>query len=245
MNRIGRIAAIICVGVFAVVLAMLVVWASFVIAVSVAAAIYGRLGEAIGAFIAAGLLFAGCLFAAHAAVMARGFVERQRGNHRQQAIVRSLDALRADPLRIHWLPLAERSFLADSAVVEEWERRYQQLLADPLRRGWADLALRGEFPSNEEIDYQRDPSVLMTCAHLQALERDLRASAEPMRLLRPLSVESNHAFDGQRLIERYALQGITWNVPEYDPRDPNPGWLYCKACDSCITSGYGAPFPSG
>ncbi len=156
---------------------------------------------------------------------------------------RDLAALRRDPARAHWAPLAERRQVADPATVARWEARYRELLAHPRRRAFAARALEGEFFSDAQIDFLLDPSRRVTCAHLQPVEQALRAAGAPMTVGEPGFLWTEWSLDGPRLLREMPLPGVHWQVPAAHPRDPQPGYLRCPACGSRIEGGFGASFP--
>lgn len=164
----------------------------------------------------------------------------------QRRLARDLDALRRDPELSRWLPLATRLQTAYPLLVQQWERRYQQLLADPKRHPWAARALAGEQPSDVEIDYREDPSLLITCLHLQPIERALRLADPRLKPVYgyPQAVISELAIDGPAALAAFgAPAGVVWDPPDDHPRDPEPGQLRCPACRSSIMSGWQRRFP--
>jgi hypothetical protein len=144
-----------------------------------------------------------------------------------------------------WLPLATRLQTAYPPLIQQWERRYQQLLADPKRRAWAERALAGEQPADAEIDYREDPALRVTCPHLQPIEQALRAADPGLKPVYgyPQAVISELRIDGPAALARFAVEGVVWDEPDDHPRDPNPGQLRCPVCRSAIMSGWQRLFP--
>jgi hypothetical protein len=243
MHRIGALALALFFGLAIAVVALICVWGAYAAAVWATQWIAGLVGQTLAAFLVAGLLVVGCLLAAQAAVWARSLWDEQAGAAQVARRRREIEALRRDPALAHWAPLAQRRQVADAATVARWEARYRELLADPRRRGFAARALDGEFPSDAQIDFLLDDGARATCAHLQPVERALRAARAPMSPGAPGVLWTDCALDGPRLIAQFGLAGVRWEVPPAHPRDPEPGRLACDACRSCIESGFGAPFP--
>jgi hypothetical protein len=243
MHRLGAFVLAAAFGLAIAVAGLFYVWGAYALAVSATQWIAGLLGEAVAAFIVAGLLVVGCLLAAQAAVWARARWDERAGAARVARRRREIDAVGRDPALAHWAPLAQRRQVADAATVARWEARYRELLAHPRRRAFAARALDGEFPSDAQIDFLLDDRARATCAHLQPVERALREAHAPMTPGPPGVLWTDFALDGPRLIEQFALAGVRWEEPPTHPRDPEPGHLVCDACRSCIESGFGPLFP--
>jgi hypothetical protein len=217
------------------------VWLSFVLAVGVGQAIAGTLGEALAAVLGTVLLVIGCLIAAQVAVWARGRWAAREGAGRVAQRQRDLDALRRDPARSHWAPLAGRLQVADARTVAQWESRYRALREDPRRRAFAAEALRGNFLTDEQIDLLLDADRPIVCAHLRPVEQALRARCAPMSESAPGVLFTPWTLEGSSMIASLHLDGVTWDIPPSHPRDPEPGRLVCAACRSRIESGFHAP----
>ena len=243
MHRLGALALALAFSLAIAVAGFFYVWGAYALAVSATQWIAGMLGETLAAFLVAGLLVAGCLLAAQAAVWARARFDERTGAARGARRRREIDALRRDPALAHWAPLAERRQVADPATVARWEARYRELLAHPSRRAFAARALDGEFPTDAQIDFLLDESARATCAHLQPVERALREAQAPMTPGPPGVLWTDRALDGPRLVAQFGLAGVRWEVPPTHPRDPEPGRLVCDACRSRIESGFGPLFP--
>lgn len=144
-----------------------------------------------------------------------------------------------------WLALAERLRIADPAVIERWERRYQELRADPKRSSWAEQALQGNFPDDLQIDYLSDPRMLLTCEHLQALEQVLRESGVPCGAMEAGAIRCDASLQAAAIRSHFLLANcVTWVVDPPSPhRDETVSALVCQHCHSRIESGQGAPFP--
>jgi len=243
MHRLGALALALAFCLAIAVAGLFYVWGAYALAVSATQWITGMLGQTIAAFIVAGLLVVGCLLAAQAAVWARTTWDARAGAARDARRRREIGALHHDPVLSHWAPLAERRQVADAATVARWEARYRELLAHPRRRAFAARALDGEFPTDAQIDFLLDDTVVATCVHLQPVERALREARAPMTPGPPGVLWTDFALDGPRLIAQYGLADVRWEIPPTHPRDPEPGRLVCDACGSCIESGFGPPFP--
>lgn len=172
----------------------------------------------------------------------RALAEHARGLDRLHA---GLIKLQTRPTHMRWLALAERLRVADPAVIAGWERRYQQLRADPERRAWAERALQGEFPTDLQIDYARQPERLLTCLHLQALESVLRKSGRDCMALAEKSIATSADLHPTRTRVLFELADcVQWVVDAPAPHKTTAERAFvCCICHSRIESGQGEAFP--
>jgi membrane protein implicated in regulation of membrane protease activity len=84
----------------------------------------------------------------------------------------------------------------------EFNSRVAELRRDPATCRYASLIEVGEAWSDEQIAYDRDPSALATCIHLQAIERVMRERGIALRLRRGLNVEAECRVAPSRLERR-------------------------------------------
>jgi hypothetical protein len=156
----------------------------------------------------------------------------------------ALRELRGDAQLSRWAPLAQRYRFVRRDMVLGWEQRYQQLLADPQRCRHAERLLRGEFPSDLQIDYADDPQLLLTCEHLRPIERDLRAARIPGAPLAGDAVYTAAGLELAHLRQHYDLpEFVSWRSIPPHPHDNGSETLVCTRCGSEIESGSGAMFP--
>jgi len=181
---------------------------------------------------------------AHAQIAGRerALAEHALGLDRLHA---GLIKLQTRPSQLRWLALAERLRVADPAVIAGWERRYQQLRADPERRAFAERVLQGEFPSDLQIDYARQPERLLTCLHLQALESVLRQSGRDCVALAEKSIATSADLHPARTRKLFELADcVQWVVDAPAPHKISSERAFvCRICHSRIESGTGAAFP--
>jgi hypothetical protein len=164
----------------------------------------------------------------------RSLVDQQRAFDRLHAGVQHL---RSDPGKTRWLKLTEERRVTDPEVIAGWEQRYQELLAHPTRNPFAAEALRGNFPSDVEIDYESNPSLLLTCIHLHPIESAIRKAGIYCSALSPTSIVTFASL-------HYSLPSfIEWEEMPETASEPGNASLVCRQCGSRIQSGSGEPFP--
>jgi hypothetical protein len=74
-----------------------------------------------------------------------------------------------------WLGTNKRRWAREARLMtEESKQRAARLHADPATRKYAVAMRNGERWSDAQIAYDRDPAALLTCAHLQPVERLMR-----------------------------------------------------------------------
>lgn len=162
----------------------------------------------------------------------------------EKKLAQDLARLRQDARYAHWAPLAERYARVDPQLLAQWEARYRELLADPARRHRAAACLHGEFPRNEDIDYEDNPHACLTCPHLQAIERALRAAGHRVGIYRyieycpPHAIYTDAALDFTRLKQRFGLPAfIEYQVRDPEPHDAGERNVVCTRCNSFISTG--------
>ncbi len=171
----------------------------------------------------------------------RALIEQQRAYDRLHS---GVGRLRAQPWKSRWLELAERLRVSDPAVLAGWEQRYQELLAHPTRHTWAAEALKGNFPSDAEIDYETNPSLLLTCMHLQPVEAGIRSAGVYCSALSPNSIVTFASIHAPRARRHYSLpEFVEWQTTRESEEDPGTSALICRQCNARIQSGSGEPFP--
>jgi hypothetical protein len=92
--------------------------------------------------------------------------------------------------------------------------RVAELEADPERSAYAARIAAGEFWSNEQIDYDRDPRATVTCAHLRPIEQAMRGDGVVVRLNYTQAVHGRCRIDAAAL-ERTGLLRLPVTYREY------------------------------
>jgi hypothetical protein len=121
----------------------------------------------------------------------------------------------------------------------ERSRRLAELAAAPVRRKYAERIERGEWWwSDEQIAYDLDPNRVVTCPHLQQIERGMRSAGIAIRLQRDTTIQADCCVDPAKLAERFALAlAVHYREPAaYDRglEDPPAALIACDACQSVI-----------
>lgn len=165
---------------------------------------------------------------------------------RRVEIAQRVAELRADPRRAPFAAMAERGLVYDDAEIERRLARKAAIEAVPHRRPFAALVFEWSVPSDEQIDYLADPTALATCAHLQPVERALRAAGVPVRLVRAGVVAADRQLQAD-VVARFGLPaGIVLRDEIVDLRDDlREQRLVCAGCRSELqANAYGATWPA-
>lgn len=116
--------------------------------------------------------------------------------------------------------------------------RLARLDADPVRRRYADRIRRGQWWSDEMIEYDLDADQLATCSHLQPIERDMRAAGIDVRLRYGTMVQASCCVDPLALTARYTLPSfVHYSEPPDSGRsyeDPPSALIACDEHKSQI-----------
>jgi hypothetical protein len=136
---------------------------------------------------------------------------------------------------------APRRDLADERRRREDEQRLRiaTLAADPARRKYVELIERGEWWwTDEQIEYNEDPSRLVTCVHLQPIEREMRGAGIAVRIIHADKIHAACCIDHVALGRRFALPPSVHysELPAYDRslEDPPLAVITCDVCRSVI-----------
>lgn len=149
-----------------------------------------------------------------------------------------LARIEANPALAHWLPLARRMQRFDEPTVARYEARYRQLLARSNGRVHAERLLAGDWVGDAEIDYLEHPSRVVTCEHLQPIERDLRRAGIRCIPADRMDLWSAAYLAIDELRARYAAPAFVREVHTDDhPHSPGNVYIRCDACGSSIESG--------
>lgn len=165
---------------------------------------------------------------------------------RRAEVARRVAELAADPRRAAFVALAQQGFLFDDAELERRLARKQALDAAPHRAPFAGSVFELYPPSDAQIDYLADPQALATCAHLQPLERALRADGLVVQLVRDLAVRCDRRLAAD-VVARFRLPtGVVLRQEMIDPRDlGEEQWLSCATCRSAVeANASGQPWPA-
>jgi hypothetical protein len=93
----------------------------------------------------------------------------------------------------------------DAAYREARRLRVAELAADPARAWYAPLVERGEVWTEENIAYYEDRESVMTCIHLQPVERAMRRTGIDLRRRGKAEVQANCRIDAVALQQGFAL----------------------------------------
>jgi hypothetical protein len=137
--------------------------------------------------------------------------------------------------RARWRRKARRDIAAYEA---ELAARIAKLSADPALRPYAERIGAGDYWSDAQIAYDRDPTALATCRHLAPIERAMREGGFEVRLSEAPAVRCNCRIDetglwtrfppGRRLT--YVERFLGGRAEEDDPE----AYILCDACQAGI-----------
>lgn len=170
------------------------------------------------------------------------FARRER-----QRIDARVAELRGDPRREQFLPLVQRGYHLTDEQLAKWLVRIDELAAVPHRKRYIEQLLEGREFSDEQIDYLEFPERLVTCEHLQPVERALKQGGQRLSLCGPRHVRAVCQLRFDALRAKFALPDFLENI------DVMVNWrdnivdqrLRCGRCDSEIQGeGYGQPWPA-
>ncbi|MBL8213328.1 MAG: hypothetical protein JNK87_21600 [Bryobacterales bacterium] len=136
---------------------------------------------------------------------------------------------------------------------EEFNRQFRaaqakllaDLEADPRLRKYIPAVQNSEIFSMDEVLYQEDPTLTVTCPHLRAIEAAMRASGIHVRRTYSRMGEAaasyvfaNAIIDEKALRARYRIPwGVTYSeyYNEWEERGPgSDARLHCEGCHSSI-----------
>lgn len=165
---------------------------------------------------------------------------------RRIEVAKRVAELRADPRRAEFAAMAERGWLLDDAEIERRLARKAAIEAVPHRRPFAALVFEWSVPSDEQIDYLADPSALATCAHLQPVERALRAEGVPLRWVRAGAVACGRQLRPDVVARLGLPAAVVLRDELVDMRDNlYEQRLLCADCRSELQAdSYGAAWPA-
>ncbi|MDP3661056.1 hypothetical protein [Phenylobacterium sp.] len=146
---------------------------------------------------------------------------------------------RAAPLNPFWLHRYRRQMRRDQEAWQEQRRqRIALLAADPIRSRYAALIEAGGTWSDAEIAYDMDPDAVVTCRHLQPIERAMRRAEIDVHLVDAPQVRAACVVDQPSLIEQFPLpKSVTYREMFLGGRsaeDDPVAFLICDRCQSTI-----------
>lgn len=113
---------------------------------------------------------------------------------------------------------------------QEARQRIEHLEASPATRKYGELIRAGQQWSDEAIAYDRDPTLLVTCQHMQPIERALRASGIPIQLKGYGYLDAECCIDPVKLAQRFDLGStVRYSVIGGDrPGEPDSAFIACR-----------------
>ncbi len=163
--------------------------------------------------------------------------------------------LRATPGLERYADIIGRSTIRSVEDARVREARVSELRADPVKAKYAERVFNGETITDAMIAYWEVPAARRLCAHLSALETDVRAAGPHTHPLDATTLESPFSFDFEALKLRYRTDDAVtfWRQP-FGPEfwgkgeDDYGGWerIECTrhrcALRGCV---HRPPFPAG
>lgn len=113
--------------------------------------------------------------------------------------------LRATPGLERYAELVGRSTIRTVEDARVREARVSQLQADPVKAKYAERVFKGEAITDAMIAYWEDPSARILCAHLAALETDVRRANPNAHPVEDNALDANLTFDFDAVKAKYAL----------------------------------------
>ena len=139
---------------------------------------------------------------------------------------------------IDFFYLRRRRWQRESRLLtQEEHQRVKRLAADPVMRKYADLIRNGQHWSDEQIPYDLDPTRLVTCAHIQPIERAMRDAGILVRPHYSGLVNAACCVDGARLQSQFDIQPPVWfsdHIQGDRPYDPDGAAIMCREHGSGI-----------
>lgn len=123
-------------------------------------------------------------------------------------------------------------------VAEEKRQRLAEMSNDPVRRKYVERIERGEYWSDEEIDFNEDPNASDLCEHLRPIEQLMRAEKVDVRPVYPKRIRANCLVDPVKLgIGPPPVVGVAYvevHIPDRSMLDPRSAMITCSICNSYI-----------
>lgn len=124
-------------------------------------------------------------------------------------------------------------------VVAEHNARVAGLLADPARAKYGRAIGTGDYWTDEQIAYDMDRSAVVTCGHLQIVEKAMRLQPMVMKPLQGMHLQAKCRVDWQLLSRKLGQQTqIAFEpdvfYPDRTPTDFAETIIKCTTCNSGI-----------
>ncbi|MEO6338844.1 MAG: hypothetical protein ABIO39_02295 [Caulobacteraceae bacterium] len=151
----------------------------------------------------------------------------------------ALDGPRSPPLNPFWLHRYRQKMKRDVALWEEERRqRIAKFRLDPATEKYANRIAAGQVWSDAQIAYDMDPERLVTCRHLQPVERAMRRADLSMKLFSQAQVEAWCLIDEPALRAAFALPASVLYKQYFmggrSAEDDPVALLICEPCQSSI-----------
>ena len=142
------------------------------------------------------------------------------------------------PMRRYRSPI--RLSLSHRRFERERQHRLEQLARDPVRSKYLPRIQRGESWSDAQIEYDLDPTQLGTCLHLRPIERAIRSSGVPTKLVRQGGIDADCVIEPEALKAQFNL-GVWLNYEEFTGfdrslLDPPQARIICHDCQAWIST---------
>lgn len=149
------------------------------------------------------------------------------------------DGPRPPPLNPIWLHRYKQRMKREREAWEaERDRRIAKLRHDPATVIYADRIAAGQPWSDAQIAYDMDKARLVTCRHLQPVERAMRETGIAVKLIEPPQVHADCLIDEPALRAAFALpESVTYRQYFRGGRgeeDDPVAYLMCNVCQSTI-----------
>ncbi|MDB5528649.1 MAG: hypothetical protein JWR51_1752 [Devosia sp.] len=152
--------------------------------------------------------------------------------------IRMSEGIAADWRSIDYFGLRRRRWQRESRLLtQEEHRRVKRLGTDPAMRKYADLIRQGQHWNDDQIAYDMDPTRLVTCAHIQPIERAMRDAGILVRPLYGALANAACCVDSPRLQARFDITLPVWfsdSIPGDRPYDPEGAAIMCREHGSGI-----------
>ncbi|MDB5506057.1 MAG: hypothetical protein JWR75_695 [Devosia sp.] len=137
-----------------------------------------------------------------------------------------------------WLGFRRRRWARESRLLSaESRRRINELAADPATRKYAEDIRAGSWWSDEAIAYDRDPTQLVTCAHLQPIEAAMRSAGLVLKPNWRQSVFAHCHIDATRLAAQFDIAApvdFNGHIEGDRPYEPESAAIICREHGSWI-----------
>jgi hypothetical protein len=114
--------------------------------------------------------------------------------------------------------------------------RIERLKADPATRIYGERIEAGDFFSDAEIAYAIDPTRLVTCVHLQPIEKAMRQAGIRAYSIDGRTLYARCVIDEARLAQQFSIRPPAYYEPDSvpSPKDPAEAYFICREHRSII-----------